>query len=154
MMSVPQSTNEISIAKLTSSDRELGGALFALMARIFDESSEPFNSGYLDHLLGRDDFWVFAALVEGQPVAGLTAFVVPLTRARTSELLIYDLAVQPAYQRRGIGRRLVEAATALAARFGFESTWIPVASEEDRALEFYRAIGGKPSAATIFTFRR
>ena len=153
-MSAPQSTTEISLAKLTPSDRELAGALFALMAQIFEESSEPLNSRYLDHLLGRDDFWVFAALVDSQPVAGLTAFVVPLTRARTSELLIYDLAVKPAYQRRGIGRRLVEAANALAARHGFESTWVPVAGEEDHALEFYRAIGGRPSAATIFTFRR
>jgi aminoglycoside 3-N-acetyltransferase I len=154
MMNVPLSAQEVSIAKLTPSDHELAKALFAVMARIFEESPEPLTSGYLDHLLGRDDFWTFAALAEGRPVGGLTAFIVPMTRAQTSELLIYDLAVQAAYQRRGIGRRLVKAATDFAAKKGIEATWVPVAGEDDHALAFYRAIGGKPDAATIFTFRR
>jgi len=110
------------------------------------------SAEYAASLLKRDDFWVIAALVDGQPIAGLTAVVLPLSRSELAEVFIYDIAVVPTHQRHGIGRRLMEKVRGLAAERGIATTWVPVENEDIHALDFYRSMGGAPSAVTIFTF--
>jgi aminoglycoside 3-N-acetyltransferase I len=67
-------------------------------------------------------------------------------------MFIYDLAVHPLNQRRGVGRRLVRELRRLAAARGMSVAWVPADNEDEHALEFYRAIGGAASPVTIFTF--
>ena len=132
----------------------MAASMFAMMAAVFGEDAEALSSDYVERLLGRYDFWAIAALDDGEPIAGLTAFVLPLTRAEAAELFIYDIAVQPRYRRRGIGRRLVAAARDLAAGAGIATIFVPAENDDAEALEFYRAIGGAPTPATFFTFSR
>jgi aminoglycoside 3-N-acetyltransferase I len=126
--------------------------MFSMMALVFGEVAETLSLNYVESLLKRDDFWAIAALEDRDPVAGLTAFTLPLTRSETAELLVYDIAVRPEHQRRGIGRALVDTLKKLAAEAGFRTIWVPADNEDLHALEFYRAIGGRPMAVTIFTF--
>ena len=76
----------------------------------------------------------------------------PLTRTESTELFIYDIAVRPEHQRRGIGRQLVQTVRELAAETGIMTTWVPAENEDDHAVEFYRSIGGVPNPVTVFTF--
>lgn len=103
-------------------------------------------------MLNRDDFLVIAGLADGVPIAGLTAYVLPLTRSETAEIFIYDIAVAPTHQRQGVGRRLVQEVRSIATRRNIATTWVPADNEDDFALEFYRSIGGTPQAVTIFNF--
>jgi aminoglycoside 3-N-acetyltransferase I len=75
-----------------------------------------------------------------------------MTRNRSSELFIYDLAVRPDRQRRGVGRALVAAIRQMAAAEGITTSFVAAADEDTHALSFYRAIGGDGAAVTIFTF--
>jgi len=50
---------------------------------------------------------VVAAIDGDEIVGGVTAHELGVTRSEDDELFIYDLAVRPAVQRRGIGRRLL-----------------------------------------------
>jgi aminoglycoside 3-N-acetyltransferase I len=145
-------TGDLHIRRLSAGDGSLAAAMFAMMAAVFGEDADTLSSDYVARLLRRDDFWAIAALDDGQPIAGLTAFVLPLTRAESAELFIYDIAVQPRYRRRGIGRRLVAAARDLAAGAGIATIFVPAENDDAEALEFYRAIGGAPTPATFFTF--
>jgi aminoglycoside 3-N-acetyltransferase I len=145
-------SGSVEIRRLQLGDRELASKLFSVMASIFEESAVAAPVDYIGQLLRREDYWVFAGLADGCPIAGLTAFILPLPRSQRAELLIYDLAVQPAFQRQGVGRRLVQAALREASEQGLVATWVPAANEDFHALDFYRAIGGKPTATTIFTF--
>lgn len=138
--------------RLTTADRQLARTLFALMAEVFEEDRPPLSDDYLNGLLARGDFWVIAALIDGQPVGGLTAHTLPMTRAEVSELFVYDVAVHEDYQRQGIGRALMSAARDGARDAGIREVIVPADDEDVHALDFYRAIGGTPTPVTLFVF--
>jgi aminoglycoside 3-N-acetyltransferase I len=144
--------SSMQIRRLYSADTAIAVSMFSMMASVFGEASDTLSFGYAERLLRRDDFWAIAAIEDREPAAGLTAFTLPLTRSEASELLIYDIAVQPRCQRRGIGRRLVDTLKKLAAEAGIKTMWVPAENEDPGALEFYRAMRGRPAAVTIFTF--
>lgn len=142
--------------RLTPADRDLARATFRLMAEVFEEDDEgddagaPLGDAYLDRLLARPDFWAYVALEGDEPVGGITAHALPMTRSEASELFIYDLAVRVDRQRRGIGRLLVETLRAEAVDAGIDVAFVPADDEDSHALDFYRALGGTPAKVTIF----
>lgn len=141
----------LAITRLTAPDLARARELFLLLASIFETESTPLPDSWLVPLLARDDFWVLAATLDGQLVGGLTAYTLPLTRLPQSELFLYDIAVLPAYQRRGIGRQLVTELRAQAATAGISLLWVPADNEDTHALDFYRSLGASAAPVTIFT---
>ncbi len=141
----------IEVRRLGSDDLLLAQRTLRLMAEVFDEGTE-LSVDYVSSLLARADFWLIAALREGLPLGGVTAHALPMTRNESTELFIYDLAVHPAHQRKGVGRALVETLRAEAATAGIVVTFVPADNEDEHALEFYRALGGVAAPVTIFTF--
>jgi aminoglycoside 3-N-acetyltransferase I len=55
-------------------------------------------------------------------------------------------------QRRGIGRALVLAILERAKREDLRVAFVPADDEDAHAIAFYRAIGGRASPVTLFTF--
>jgi len=119
------------------------------MAAVFGEDCEALSDAYVDRLLGREDFWVIAALSNDELVGGLTAHTLPMTRTQVSEIFIYDLAVRPEHQRRGVGRGLIAHLRSAAEA---AEIFVAVDDEDAHARDFYRAVGGSAAAVTIFTF--
>jgi len=78
-------------------------------------------------------------LVAGDGMSEGMGFV--LARVMADEMEILNLAVRPAQQRRGLGRRLVEEALARARARGARHCWLEVRASNQAALEFYRALG-------------
>lgn len=142
----------VQVERLSTADRDRARALFTLMAEAFGEPHDPLDDGYLERLLGREDFWALAASEGGHLVGGLTAHTLPMTRTAASELFIYDLAVREDRRRRGIGRALMAALMAAAPAHGIHEIFVPADQGDDHALAFYRSLGGVPAAATVFTF--
>jgi len=142
----------VRILRLGAGDVGLARATFGVMAEAFEDAPAPLSDAYLSDLLARPGFWAFAALEGGAPVGGLTAHTLPMTRSESAELFIYDLAVHPAWQRRGVGRALVGAARDAAAAEGIRVAFVPADDEDDHAVRFYRALGGAGAPVTLFTF--
>lgn len=142
----------IHVRRLTPADREVARQLFLMMADVFEEPGRPLSDGYLDRVLARDEFWAVAASVGNQLVGGLTAHRLPMTRVEAAELLIYDVAVHPEYQRKGIGRTLINWLLAAAEAAGIETVFVPAESEDQHAIDFYQAVGGKASEVHLFTW--
>ena len=148
--------SELRIQRLVAGDEPVAIMLFAMMASVFEEGEhvEPLERDYVRMLLARSDFFALAAIQGGEVVGGVTGHVLPMTRSRSAELFIYDLAVRPEHQRRGVGRRLVEALTELAQAQGIATSFVAADNDDTHALSFYRALGGEPAPVTMFTFAR
>lgn len=112
------------------------------------------SDAYVDRLLQRDSFWAFAAIEERRVIGGLTAHVLPMTNAKRAELLIYDIAVAEAHQRRGVGRSLIEAARKEAASQGIEVVFVLADNQDEHALRFYQKLGATGSPVTLFEWNR
>ncbi|WP_125617067.1 GNAT family N-acetyltransferase [Specibacter cremeus] len=142
----------IDVRRLVRGEHAAARGLFAMMAGVFGEDSEPLGDDYLDRLLGAESFWALAAFAGPDIVGGLTAHTLPMTRCPSSELFIYDLAVHPAHQRRGIGGRLVRELRDAAAQIGLHEIFVLADTEDQQALDFYRAQRAVGSSVTLFTF--
>lgn len=109
---------------------------------------------YLKNLLSGDDLIVFAAMQEDKVIGGLTAHVLPSVYAGTSEVYLYDFAVQNTFQRKGVGRKLLAAFSAYCHENNYETFFVQALTADAAAVEFYRAAGGKPENVTQFTFEQ
>ena len=147
------SHEDIVVRRLGPPDRQLAQQTFAHMTAVFDDGGDALSDRYVDALLARPEFWALVALDGEAPVGGITAHVLPMTRNEARELFIYDLAVDPAHQRRGIGRRLVETLCRDAAAAGVPVAFVPADDEDDHAVSFYTALRGAATPVTIFTFK-
>jgi aminoglycoside 3-N-acetyltransferase I len=152
-MSSDTSTS-IQSRRLNSCDRALARHLFTMMAEVFEHAVQPLSDEYLDRLLARDEFWVFAAQAGDKLLGGLTAHVLPMTYSESLEVFVYDVAVQRAYQRQGVGRHLISAVRELAARRDIPLVFVAADNADTNALDFYRALGATDSSMTLFTFER
>jgi aminoglycoside 3-N-acetyltransferase I len=142
---------ETTVKRLSTDDLIEARKMFTLLANEFEEESELLSDRYLKTLLGRSEFWALAASSGTEIMGGLTAHVIPMTRAETSEVLIYDIAVLAKYQRRGIGRRLVEELLSWTSREGASEAFVLADEGDTHALDFYRKVGGKASSVRQFS---
>lgn len=144
---------QVEIVRLGVEQVALARRVFALMVEVFEEGDPtPLSEAYVRGVLSRPEFFALAAVVAGEPVGGITAHALPMTRAQSSELFLYDLAVLPAFQRRGVGRALVEALRREGEAVGIGVSFVPADVEDEHALLFYRALGGEEAEVRIFTF--
>lgn len=141
----------ILIRRLRVSDQDVASSVTRVMASTFGEGNGSF-SARLARLLKNDNFWIYGAFDNGQPVGGLTAHVIPVTREEGEELFIYDIAVQPSHQRQGIGGKLMTAALLAAKENGLLSAFVPADNDDEHALDFYKAMGGEAQPVTFFNF--
>jgi aminoglycoside 3-N-acetyltransferase I len=148
----------VDLRRLGPGDEPVALEMFEMMKAVFGEEEarrvggEPLRKEDVAVLLSRKEFWAVAATEGGVVVGGLTAHALPMTRSRSTELFIYDLAVSSEHQRRGIGRALVAELISLARSAGIDTVFVPAEDEDTHALAFYRAVGGVPSPVTFFTF--
>jgi len=145
-------SESVDTQRLGPHDAELARTTFAVMAEVFGETHAPLSETYVAGLVARPDFWSFAATEGGRVVGGLTAHVLPMTAYEGAEVFLYDIAVAPEHQRRGIGRQLVDALRREAGSQGISTMFVPADDDDTHAMRFYAALGGRPTKVTLFEF--
>jgi tRNA-Thr(GGU) m(6)t(6)A37 methyltransferase TsaA len=145
----PSADDTLRIERLTD-QIDLARDAFQMMCEVFDEGGAPLSDHYVARLLADPRFHAFVAVEAGEPVGCITAHDLPMTRHERTERFVYDLAVREDRQRRSIGRLLVEAMVADAARRGIDVVFVPADNDDDHALAFYTSLGGHPAPVTMF----
>lgn len=141
------------IRKLSIDDLTRFQSLIELFNRVFEET-QPASAGetHLRALLSTRSFIALAAFTENEVVGGLTAYELPMYQHDSSEILLYDLAVRPDYQRRGVGKQLLRYLKEYCSRQGIQEFFVLVHEEDEHAIEFYRATGGKSERVINFVY--
>ena len=127
-------------------------ALVNLFNVVFEEESKIGSETHLLKLLSSKNFIALAALAENEVVGGLTAYELPMYYSDSSEIFLYDLAIKPEYQRRGIGKGLIQSLKAHCIRQGIKEFFVMAHAEDEHAIEFYRATGGKSENVVNFLY--
>lgn len=140
--------NHSTIKKLENLD-ELK-ELVAIFTLAF-ESEYNTSDSYLSSMLQNSACVIMGAVVETRIVGGLVAFAMTPIHG-TMEMYIYDIAVHPEFQKRGLGAQLIEALKQEARGRGVETIFVEAESEDEGAVAFYRAIGGEEVAVNHFNF--
>lgn len=134
---------QVGICKLSPAELDTFRALIRLFARVFEEEHRHLPSfSYLAEMLADPRFHVYVYLGEKEVLGGLTAFEMPRYYSQHSELYIYDIAVEPAYQKQGIGRKLMEAISAYAAAHQVENIMVEAHEDDEPAILFYQSFRG------------
>jgi len=93
-----------------------------------------------------------AILAFGDKVAGYANYGRNRARSLFYEGEIYELYLRPEYQGLGFGRRLFTSARRDLAQSGLKSLVVWALSDNDPAVEFYKALGGKAVARSAERF--
>jgi aminoglycoside 3-N-acetyltransferase I len=146
-------TKPIEVRKLTQEDLSVFKLLIHIFNLVFEEDEAAIGSeAHLFNLLGNNHFVAMAAFYQDEIVGGLTAYELPMYSSDTSEIFLYDLAVKPEYQRKGIGKRLILHLKEYCLETGIHEFFVLAHEEDIHALEFYRSTGGKSEKVVNFLY--
>jgi aminoglycoside 3-N-acetyltransferase I len=115
------------------------------------ESEYKVSDTYLEKILESTTTLVLGAIDNDEIVGGLVAMEMSPIHG-TKEFYIYDIAVHPEHQQKGIGKKLIEHLKMEAKNRGIETIFVEAESEDTGAVEFYRKIGGEEVAVNHFNF--
>src|SRR5215470_4319501 len=85
---------------------------------------------------------------DGEP-AGFVSGIETPHPDKPTEMLLYELGVDDAFRRRGIGRALVEALGARARERGCTAMWVLTEADNEAALATYAAAGAGESSPQV-----
>lgn len=120
--------------------------------RVGDEGRLVAASGLFDQtvtaewatrFLAGEGHHIFVAVVDGVDV-GFVSGVETTHPDKGTEMFLYELAVDEAFRRHGVGKALVAALRDLAVERGCYGMWVGTEHDNAAALATYRAAGAAP----------
>jgi len=127
---------EIKIKKLSSEELDK----FIALIKVFEMKNFILpEKTHLSKLLSKPEFMVFIALKDEEVIAGMTAYTLEQYYNEKPLAYIYDLAVLEKYQRKGIGKKLIEEVNNYCRMEGYEEVFVQADKVDDYALDFYRS---------------
>jgi len=131
---------EIEIKILSPENLEEFNQLLTIFDLVFEY--EPYTRPevmHLEKLLKSKSFYAIVALLNDKMIAGLTAYNLEQYHSTKPILYLQDLAVLNEYQRKGVGRKLIDFTKAFCAENGFQQMFIQAEKVDDYAVDFYRS---------------
>jgi aminoglycoside 3-N-acetyltransferase I len=142
----------IEIKRLAKPDLLHFQQLIELFQTVFEAKIHLPSSVYLTQLLEKQDFIVYAIFVESEIVGGLTAYELPMYGAEYAEIFIYDIAIKPAFQRQGFGKKLLSVLKDHCKQHKIPEMFVAADEADLHALDFYHATGGKFAKVIHFNY--
>ena len=147
------SSPDFKITQLSSNDLNFLKELILLFIDVFEEKQIAIPSNdYLEELLKKKNFVVFIATINDQVIGGLTAYELTKYYSENPELFIYDIAIKQEYQRRGVGKMLLESTKKYCLEKGITEIFVAANKEDKHAIDFYNSTGGVAEQAVHFNY--
>jgi ribosomal protein S18 acetylase RimI-like enzyme len=124
--------------------RRLGADDLAVVLSIGHLLDGPVREDAARRFLASPTNHLLVAFVDGQP-AGFISGVELTHPDKGTEMFLYELGVDEAFRRRGIGRQLTEALASLAQERGCYDMWVGTEPDNVAALATYRSAGATSS---------
>ena len=137
---------ETTIKSLSAKDVRAFVQLLRLFETAFEmEAFTLPSTKHLTLLLSKPNFLAVVATVNGSVVGGLTVYFLDQYYSTQPVAYLYDLAVAPPFQRRGIGKALINALRAFCIKRDVKEIFVQADKVDAHALQFYRST--KPQSA-------
>ena len=144
--------SKFEIKRLTKEDSVKFNSLIELFNLVFEEEPKIGSEANSLRLLDDNRFIAIVALADKEVVGGLTAYELPMYYSDASEIFVYDLAVKPEYQRMGGGKGLIQSLKEYCIKTRIKEFFVMAHEEDEHAIEFYRATGGKAEKVVNFVY--
>ena len=152
-MSFETETMNLEFIKLAEDDLDAFIDLVTVFEEVFEmEHFRMPPRDYLQRLLRKENFSVFVVKLDGAVIAGLTAYTLDTYYSEGSYLYVYDLAVLAKHQRKGIGKKLMQAVVDHYRGTTVEEVFVQADLVDDYAVDFYRATGAREEQVVSFSY--
>jgi len=94
---------------------------------------------HLQQLLDKKTFFAVIAKSNNKIIGGLTIYVLDQYYSPRPLAYLYDLAVINDYQRKGVGKSLIEFTNNYCRQKGFEEVFVQADKVDEYAIDFYRS---------------
>lgn len=133
--------------------KKLGSGDVEALLQAGDLFDEPPSVEQANTFLGSAGNHCLIAYVDGLP-AGFVTGVEISHPDKTSEMLLYELGVDPRWRRSGIGKALVAALGEVANTRGLRGMWVLTEPDNTPARATYRAAGAdEPEDTVLYEWR-
>ena len=119
--------------------------LVAAASHLFDGPAEPAATA---RFLAEDGHHLLVAY-EDEHAVGFVSAVEVTHPDKGTEMFLYELGVDEAFRRRGVGRALVERLASLARDAGCYGMWVVTDDDNDAARATYEGTGAVPEAGQV-----
>ncbi len=143
----------VDIKRLTGADTDTFKELISLFSAVFEmENFVMPDENHLEELLKNDQFFVFVALYDHQVAGGLTAYTLQQYYSTLPQVYIYDVAVAIIFQRKGIGKQLINAITDYCKEIGTAEVFVQAEEADAHAVAFYHSTGATAQKVIHFNY--
>jgi ribosomal protein S18 acetylase RimI-like enzyme len=133
--------------------RRLGPGDASLLDRVAaDVFDHPINKKRLAVYLREPDHILLVAICDGE-VVGQARGMIHLHPDAPDELYIDNLGVAPAFQRQGVGTKLMKALLKAGKEQGCEEAWVGTETDNEAARKLYEALGDNGAISVFFTYK-
>lgn len=133
--------NDVALLRLGSDDV---GVIMSGAALFDDAPQEEWAAQFL----ARDGHHMIWARAGGHD-AGFISGIEITHPDKGTEMLLYELGVEPEFRRRGIATALVEELASVGRERGCHGRWVPVDADNEVAQKFYRATDAGPAERVV-----
>ena len=133
--------------------RRLTPADASLLDRVADDVfDEPVDHALLAAYLAEPGHLMLVAIDDGTVIAQLAA-IIHRHPDKPAELYIDEVGVTPAFQRKGIARKMLDAMISIGRDLGCEEAWVGTEPENLPARGLYESRGAEAEAFVMYVYK-